>query len=157
MPYTMNVFNRLFFQISHAESVYQQEGKLDFVRGKGLSGEDINAPISSKALTLSSSNSAMVFGEKYFLKLYRKLFKETNPEVEMIEFLTEHSDFAFIPAFAGSVTWQQESESEITLGMMQRMVDNQADTWEMTGNQLTDFVTAFVDKTFAIKEDVLIR
>jgi maltose alpha-D-glucosyltransferase/alpha-amylase len=51
---------------------------LDFVRGKGLSGEDINAPISSKALTLSSSNSAMVFGEKYFLKLYRKLFKETN-------------------------------------------------------------------------------
>jgi maltose alpha-D-glucosyltransferase/alpha-amylase len=72
----------------------------------------------------------------------------------MIEFLTEHSDFAFIPAFAGSITWQQESESEITLGMMQRMVDNQADTWEMTGNQLTDFVTAFVDKTFAIKEDV---
>jgi maltose alpha-D-glucosyltransferase/alpha-amylase len=150
----MNVFNRLFYQISHAESVYQQEGKVDFVRGKGLSGEDINAPISSKALTLSSSNSAMVFGEKYFLKLYRKLFKETNPEVEMIEFLTEHSDFAFIPAFAGSITWQQESESEITLGMMQRMVDNQADTWEMTGNQLTDFVTAFVDKTFAIKEDV---
>ncbi|NBA78391.1 trehalose synthase [Emticicia sp. ODNR4P] len=144
----------LFYQISHAESVYQQEGKLDFVRGKGLSGEDINAPISSKALTLSSSNSAMVFGEKYFLKLYRKLFKETNPEVEMIEFLTEHSDFAFIPAFAGSVTWQQEGESEITLGMMQRMVDNQADTWEMTGNQLTDFVTAFVDKTFAIKEEV---
>jgi maltose alpha-D-glucosyltransferase/alpha-amylase len=72
----------------------------------------------------------------------------------MIEFLTEHSDFAFIPAFAGSVTWQQEGESEITLGMMQRMVDNQADTWEMTGNQLTDFVTAFVDKTFAIKEEV---
>jgi maltose alpha-D-glucosyltransferase/alpha-amylase len=68
--------------------------------------------------------------------------------------LTEHSDFAFIPAFAGSITWQQESESEITLGMMQRMVDNQADTWEMTGNQLTDFVTAFVDKIFAIKEDV---
>jgi maltose alpha-D-glucosyltransferase/alpha-amylase len=68
----MNVFNRLFFN-PHAESVYQQEGKLDFVRGKGLSGEDINAPITSKALTLSSSNSAMVFGKIFSQTLSKTL------------------------------------------------------------------------------------
>jgi maltose alpha-D-glucosyltransferase/alpha-amylase len=144
----------LFYQIAHAEPLQQTVGKLDFVRGKGLAGEDINAPIASKALTLASSNSAMVFGEKYFMKLYRKLFRETNPEVEMIEFLTEFSDFAFIPAFAGSITWKSDGLEDITLGMMQRMVDNQADSWEMTGGQLDDFVEAFVEKTFSIKEQV---
>ncbi len=144
----------LFRQIAHAENIPQNVGNLEFTRGKGLSGEDINGEISSKALTLASSNSAMTFGDKYFLKLYRKLFRETNPEVEMIEFLTENSDFAFIPAFAGSVCWQRDGIADVTLVMMQRMVENQADSWEKTGKQLDDFVGAFVEKTFAIKEDV---
>jgi maltose alpha-D-glucosyltransferase/alpha-amylase len=62
--------------LSHAESVYQQDGKVDFVRGKGLSGEDINAPITSKALTLSSSNSAMVFGENIFSNFIENSLKK---------------------------------------------------------------------------------
>ncbi len=144
----------LFYHVAHAEAIAQPTGKVDFVRGKGLAGEDINTPISSKALTLSSSNSAMIFGEKYFMKLYRKLFHEANPEVEMIEFLTEYSEFAFIPAFAGSLTWRPEGMPEITLGMMQRVVDNQSDSWEMIGKELNDFVAAFTQKTFAIEEQV---
>ena len=145
----------LFHQVAHAETINQKEnGKIDFIRGKGLSGEDIKAPISSKVLPVDSSNSAMTFGNKYFLKLYRKLFAETNPEVDMVEFITENSDFAYIPAFAGSIIWKRENKPDVTLGMMQRMVENEADSWVQTGEQLGAFVDAFTDKTFAIKESV---
>ena len=144
----------IFYHLAHAENIGQQEGRVDFTRGKGFLGEDINAPISSKVLPVDSSNSAIVFGDKYFLKLYRKLFTETNPEVDMVEFITEHSTFAFIPAFAGSMVWKQEQMPDITLGMMQRMVENQADSWVQTGEQLNDFVEAFVAKSFSIKEEV---
>lgn len=144
----------LFYNLAHAENISQIEGKVDFTRGKGFLGEDINAPIVSKVLPVDSSNSAIVFGEKYFLKLYRKLFTETNPEVDMVEFITEHSDFAFIPAFAGSMVWKNEQSPDITLGMMQRMVENQADSWVQTGEQLNDFVEAFIAKSFSIKEEV---
>jgi trehalose synthase-fused probable maltokinase len=145
----------LFQHVAHAKTVSQQKnGKIDFLRGKGLSGEDIKAPISSRVLPVDSSNSAMTFGNKYFLKLYRKLFAETNPEVDMVEFITENSDFAYIPAFAGSVVWKREGKPDITLGMMQRMVENEADSWVQTGEQLGAFVEAFTAKTFAIKEEV---
>jgi trehalose synthase-fused probable maltokinase len=145
----------LFQHIAHAQDIDQKaNGKIDFMRGKGLSGEDIKAHISSRVLPVDSSNSAMTFGNKYFLKLYRKLFAETNPEVDMVEFITENSDFAYIPAFAGSVVWKREGKPDITLGMMQRMVENEADSWVQTGEQLEAFVDCFTEKTFCIKEEV---
>jgi trehalose synthase-fused probable maltokinase len=145
----------LFSQLTHAKNISQQEnGRIEFHRGKGLSGEDINAPISSRVLPVDSSNSALTFGNKYFLKLYRKLFEQTNPEVDMVEFITENSDFAYIPAFAGSIVWKRDGKPDVTLGMMQRMVENEADSWVQTGEQLDSFVEAFTDKNFSIKENV---
>ena len=145
----------LFQHVAHADIIAQKEnGKIDFMRGKGLAGEDIKASISSRVLPVDSSNSAMTFGNKYFLKLYRKLFSETNPEVDMVEFITENSDFAYIPAFAGSIVWKREGKPDITLGMMQRMVENEADSWVQTGEQLDAFVDCFADETFCIKESV---
>ncbi len=150
----------LFTKVAHAENISQKyNSKIEFNRGKGLAGEDIKGAISSRVLPVDSSNSAMTFGErpfgeKYFLKLYRKLFEETNPEVDMVEFITENSDFAYIPAFAGSIVWKREGKPDVTLGMMQRMVENEADSWVQTGEQLDTFVGAFTDKTFSIKEEV---
>ncbi|MBC7408705.1 MAG: putative maltokinase [Arcicella sp.] len=145
----------LFSQITQAENISQKEnGKIEFNRGKGLSGEDINANLSSRVLPVDSSNSALTFGSKYFLKLYRKLFEETNPEVDMVEFISKNSDFAYIPAFAGSIVWKREGKPDITLGMMQRMVENEADSWVQTGKQLDSFVEEFIEKNFSIKESV---
>ena len=145
----------LFAHVAQAENISQElKGKIEFNRGKGLSGEDIKGTISSKVLPVDSSNSALIFGEKYFLKLYRKLFEETNPEVDMVEFITENSDFAYIPAFAGSIVWKRDGKPDVTLGMMQRMVENEADSWVQTGEELNNFVDCFMDKTFCIKEEV---
>lgn len=145
----------LYSQIAQADDLPQEgNGKIEFNRGKGLAGEDINGTISSRVLPVDSSNSAMTFGEKYFLKLYRKLFTETNPEVDMVEFISGNSDFAYIPAFAGSIVWKRDGEPDVTLGMMQRMVENEADSWVQTGEYLNAFVDCFTDKTFCIKEEV---
>lgn len=145
----------LFGHVAQAEDIPQKEnGKVEFNRGKGLAGEDIKGTISSKVLPVDSSNSALTFGNKYFLKLYRKLFEETNPEVDMVEFITENSDFAYIPAFAGSIVWKREGRADITLGMMQKMVENEADSWVKTGEELDFFMDSFMKKTFSIKEDV---
>lgn len=144
----------LFKNLTNNQTLKQPNHKLTFVRGKGLAGEDINAPISSRILPVDSSNTALVFGEKYFMKLYRKLFQQTNPEVEMVSFLTEYSDFAYIPAFAGSFTWQQEGTPDVTLGMVQRMVENQKDSWALTGDYLNDFLYAVPTGLFSVKEEV---
>lgn len=155
----------LFLNIAQNRVIEQTEGQIACFRGRGLAEGDEVLP--SRVLPVDSSNSAMVFGtpmqETYFLKLYRKLFEQTNPEVEMVAFLTEEGGFEHIPAFCGSIVWQQAQAEPhrrtgrpgvITLGMVQRMVPNDKDSWNQTGDYLNDFLYAVPNRMFAIKEDV---
>ncbi|AUD02532.1 putative maltokinase [Spirosoma pollinicola] len=142
----------LFAAICQNQIISQTNGALTFHRGKGLDEGDES--LTSQVLPVDSSNSAMTFGDKYFLKLYRKLFQETNPEVDMVAFLTDESSFEHIPAFGGSIIWQHEQRPDITLGMVQRMVPNDKDSWMQTGDYLNDFLYAVPQRLFAIREDV---
>ena len=158
----------LFTLLTDNGHIPQDMGEINFYRGKGLDAGDEGLP--SRVLPVDSSNSALTYGDKYFLKLYRKLFPEMNPEVEMVAFMTENSGFAHIPAYAGSMVWQLPARtshgtangsagkgSTITLGMMQRMVANDKDSWVQTGDSLNDFLYAVPNRMFAIKEDVFDR
>ncbi len=146
----------LYTGIYHRQTVPQVTGTLAFQRGRGLTDGD--EYVSSVALPAKSSNSAMTFGpagqEKYFLKLYRKLFDQANPEAEMVAFLSETGDFGRIPAFGGSIVWQQPDGTDVTLGMMQEMVANDKDGWMQIGDYLNDFLYAVPNRMFAINEDV---
>ncbi len=142
----------LFSAIYHHQTLSQTDGQLVFYRGKGL--EEGDTRLTSTVLPVDSSNSAMIFGDKYFLKLYRKLFEETNPEVDMVAFLTDESNFTNIPAFGGSIIWQRNDRPDVTLGMMQRMVQNDKDSWMQTGDYLNDFLYGVPNRMFAIREDV---
>lgn len=152
--YTESFQQALFQSIAHNETVLFQKNKVIFTKGIGLEVIDTNTPISSRILLVEQSNSSVIFGEKYFMKLYRKLFDETNPEVEMVAFLSEKSSFTNLPAFAGSMAWQQEGYPEITLGMMQKMVENQTDAWTVTGSSLNKFIMGFLAKEFTISENI---
>jgi maltose alpha-D-glucosyltransferase/alpha-amylase len=152
--YAESFRKNLYAHIYNAKSVGKKGSKLVFIRGKGLNEEDHPEHIETKVLPVDSSNSALIFGDGYFFKLYRKLFRETNPEVEMVKFLTEHSSFRQIPAFCGSITWQNSGSGDITLGMMQQKVEAQKDNWSLTGDYLNDFLYAVPNDVFTIKEDV---
>jgi len=146
--------NALYNNIFNNSERKTQNTKLSFSRGKGMDETDTPEGISSRVLGVDSSNSALVFGEKYFFKLYRKLFVQTNPEVEMVSFLTQHSGFLHIPAFAGSFAWQRAGQPDITLGMAQRMILADKDNWVLTGDFLNDFLYGVPNGLFAVKEAV---
>ena len=151
--YDQNFRNALFAAIYNQEQIEQyNQDSLSFIKGNALVEE--SEVMVSTLPEIDSSNSAMVFGGKYFLKLYRKLFSETNPEVEMVEFISQHSDFRHIPLFAGSITWNRKDQPSTTFGVMMEVVENIKDDWSMTGDYLNDFLIAFVEGNFQIKESV---
>lgn len=155
--YTDSFRKTLYTHIYTEEGIGEEVSRLAFTRGKGLATSDTPDYTSTRVLPVDSSNSALVFGEKYFFKLYRKLFRETNPEVEMVEFITENSNFTQIPAFCGSVTWKRLGQPDMTLGMMQRMVEADKDNWVRTGDYLNDFLYAVPNRVFSIQEEVFER
>lgn len=134
----------LFKQMVHESSVAQTSGSLDFSKGHILSDTELN-PLDSKILNAEQSNTTLVFNDKYFLKIYRKLFRDANPDYELTYFLSEQAGFDNCPKFAGSVTWNRKNSYEVTIGLMQGKIENQGDAW--------NFMLGEVKKYFHYLED----
>jgi maltose alpha-D-glucosyltransferase/alpha-amylase len=132
----------------------QEQGALVYHRGKGLAAIDENMGYLCVAPDLIQSNSSLVYGNKYFLKIYRKLFREMNPEVEMLQFLTEKGGFKNIPAFCGSIVFERPDTPPVTIAVMLQKVSSKSDSWAATGDDLNDFLFRFVGRDFSIHDDV---
>lgn len=148
---------QLFNNIWSSAIVPQQIGEIHFHKGKGLAATDEDMAHSCRIPELEQSNSSLIYGDKYFFKLYRKLFREVNPEVEMLQFLTETGGFKNIPAYCGSVMLERPGIPSLTLGLMMQKVASKSDSWVSTGDDLNEFLFSFVDKLFTIRDGVFER
>lgn len=95
--------------------------------------------IESRILKADQSNTAIIFNDKYFFKFYRKIEKEMNPDVELIRFLSERTNFRSSPGFAGSIEYRDQDEKTIVFGLLQQKVDNRGDAWGMTMDALEGY------------------
>jgi maltose alpha-D-glucosyltransferase/alpha-amylase len=73
-----------------------------------------------------SNTSAIVNGE-YFVKIYRRLERGTNPEKELLDHLT-NVGFTFCPRLHGTIDFRR-SERQYTLGVLQEALPVETDGW----------------------------
>lgn len=142
----------LFMSTLSGESRRTTTGTLKFDKGLALNPEQVY--LSSVNPGVDQSNSSIFFNGKYFMKIYRKLFLDTNPEVDMLRFLTQEGGFKNIPAYRGSLVWERKKTPPVTLALMMNKVDATTDNWSTTGDELNDFLHAFVNGSFSIHEFV---
>ncbi|HDL63799.1 MAG TPA: alpha-amylase, partial [Proteobacteria bacterium] len=83
----------------------------------------------SRLLRKEQSNTSFIYGNNYFLKIYRRITEGINPEVEIIRFLTEVAGFPHIPPFAGMIEEQSSDSPPFTLGLLQSYVEHISDGW----------------------------
>jgi maltose alpha-D-glucosyltransferase / alpha-amylase len=86
-------------------------------------------PLPSQVIKVEQSNTSIVYQDTFFLKLYRRVEEGTNPDVELPRHLTEETEFAHTPAYAGSLAWQRERSSPLTIALLLQYVPNQGDAW----------------------------
>jgi maltose alpha-D-glucosyltransferase/alpha-amylase len=85
---------------------------------------------SSRYVGMEQSNTSIVYNEKYVLKFFRRIYADRNPDYEMSRFLSDTKDFKNTPAYLGSVQIKDIDNTNITIGLMQEMVENQGDAWD---------------------------
>lgn len=85
---------------------------------------------SSRFMGLEQSNTSIVYNEKYVLKFFRRIYADRNPDYEMSRFLSEKKDFKNTPAYLGSVQIKDQEGTNITIALMQEMVENEGDAWD---------------------------
>jgi maltose alpha-D-glucosyltransferase / alpha-amylase len=94
----------------------------------------------SRVGSAEQSNTAVLFGKQLFLKLYRRLQPEENPDVELGRFLTEVAHFRRIPPFLGEISISSGSREKTTVALLQGMVDNDGDGWQWFLDALTGWL-----------------
>jgi trehalose synthase-fused probable maltokinase len=92
-----------------------------------------DAPESADSVvpSIDTSNTAIIYADKYFFKLFRKLDLGLNPDLELVRYLSEDTTFSHCPPYGGSLgVGEMTDENYLTLGMLSGKVDNQGDAWE---------------------------
>lgn len=82
----------------------------------------------SKIISAEQSNSSIAYDNAFFLKIFRKVDRSINPDMEISRFLTQHTTFTHLPAYKGAVEWVAPS-GNMVLGMMLEMVESNMDGW----------------------------
>ena len=100
--------------------------------------QDDHDKLKPKVLSGEQSNTSIIYGNRFFLKIFRKVDRAINPDLEISRYLTEHTSFRNIPAFVGAIEWQYEKDA-LVVGMMQEMVESSGDAWVNMLDRLNDY------------------
>ncbi len=128
--------SELFDAIVQRRTLRAQAGQFVGLTTSGLESQDFDVSANSHVLSAEQSNSSMLFDNKFFLKLYRKLENGVNPDVEITRFLTEQTDFPNVPAFVGALEYRRPKAEPTVVCLLQRAVANAGDVWTLTVDAL---------------------
>jgi maltose alpha-D-glucosyltransferase/alpha-amylase len=142
--------SRLFDTIARREIVKARAGELVGITAKDFEADQSTSPQNSQVLGAEQSNSSMLFDNKFFLKLYRKIEDGVNPDVEITRFLTEHTKFPNVPAFIGAIEYRRAKAEPTVVCLLQRAVTNEGDVWSLT----LDAVGRYYERVLGRKADL---
>ena len=125
-----------------------KEGELVFAGVKKIHSNKTKSVNNSKILSAEQSNTSIIFNNKYFFKLYRKIEKAVNPDAEIIKTLTEKTKFQHVPQYLGEVEFRQGDGQAIIFGMLQDLVPNQGDAW----TTVKDSVARYFERAIAVDD-----
>ncbi len=104
----------------------------------------------SNVISGEQSNSSMLFENKFFLKLYRKLEDGVNPDVEVVRFLTERTNFPNVPSFGGAIEYRRGKSEPTVVCLLQSAVTSERDAWTLT----LDSVGRYYERVLGRKADL---
>ncbi len=131
----------LFSLIANGQELNARHTRISGVRGKVFPEVQGSAetPLSVRRGSAEQSNTSILYGDRFILKLFRRLERGSNPDAEIGRYLTENTSFRQIPPFAGSIECTAADAGPSTLGMLQGLVANEGDGWKWTLEELNRY------------------
>ena len=146
----------LFSLIENASRLNAGHGGVRGIRGKAF--KDLVA-LAGKGLQVrrgsaEQSNTSILFGDRFILKLFRRQEPGLNPDAEIGQYLTEKINFNQIPPFAGSIEVDGLAATDgklANLALLQGLVANEGDGWRWTLDELDRYYEACAPLPFPEK------
>ncbi|MDP8267028.1 MAG: maltose alpha-D-glucosyltransferase [Candidatus Aceula meridiana] len=146
--YDLN-FHQLFFEIiTKGKKIKNKNCTLVGSAGKkfkALQGKN-PAALPSHVLKAEQSNTSILFGDTFFMKIFRKLEEGINPDIEITKYLTDCKNYENIPDFAGCIKSVNSSKDETSLCILQKYVASEANAWAYTQDHVESFFDLILSK-----------
>ncbi len=118
------------------------------------------ARLEPRILRGEQSNTSVMFGDQLILKLFRRLEEGINPDLEIGQFLTERTTFKQIAPVAGSIEYLRNTNTHMTLAILQQYVVNEDDAWSYTLDVLSNYfvegVARYMTNDVVVPQDSLL-
>src|SRR5919108_192501 len=101
--------------------------------------KDAAVPLDPAVMKVEQSNTSVVYGGQFILKLFRRSDEGINPDLEIGRFLTEKTTFANVPPVLEAIEYRRKSGESMTLGILQEFVPNVGDAWTYTLDSLSHY------------------
>ncbi len=122
-----------------AQIIEADQRRLEFRPAAGLAQRAAELTQDVRAVDTEQSNTTVLVGSAYVVKLFRRPEPGINPEVEISRFLTETVAFPNAPRFLGSVELE-ENGTRSAVAVVHGFVEHQGDAWTVTSAYLDRFV-----------------
>jgi maltose alpha-D-glucosyltransferase/alpha-amylase len=104
-----------------------------------------------QVLKAEQSNTAIVYGETFFMKLFRRVEPGVNTDLEITRFLNEQTTFDAVPRVAGSIEYAAGRGEPATLAILQSYTHNSGDAWTFTLDAINRFFDDAVSRPESAK------
>jgi maltose alpha-D-glucosyltransferase/alpha-amylase len=104
--------------------------------GQGVQLPADGSPEEPMLVPADQSNTSVVYGEHWILKVFRRIEEGANPELEVGRFLADKTPFTHVAPLAGTLEYRRSWGEPMTLALLQGYVPHQADGWRFTRDHL---------------------
>ncbi len=105
----------------------------------------------SRVLKAEQTNTSVLYRDSVFLKLYRKLEDGVNPELELLQYLTEKRKFAHVPRYIGTLEYALGKKTRSSVGLLVEFVRNEGDAYSFA----RDTVDRYFENVLAAQKNGL--
>jgi maltokinase len=114
------------------------DAETEGLRFRAEPGVELTTGLPSRPVGAEQSNTSVVFGQQYILKLFRKLAPGVSPDLELHRAL-KGVGCSHIAAPLGSIEGELDGAT-VTYGMLQEFVPNAAEGWQMATASVRDLM-----------------
>jgi maltokinase len=105
----------------------------------------------SKVMGVEQSNTSIIYNDTFILKFFRRIYADKNPDYEMSRFLSHRKEFKHTPLYLGSINIIDSDNTNVTIGLMQKLVPNNGDAWDYFLKKIQTVYQAIDSKEISIK------
>jgi len=147
-------FQQALFRLMYNRGrIKGKKGELMGKPGKELKSgiKKSEMPLPSRIINAEQSNSSVLYGQNFFFKIYRSLEAGANPEVEILQQMTDKTHFENFPKFAGSLEYQLPKVGTLSMGLLTGFLPNEGNAWDYTET----FIEQYFEKLLSHKPEIM--